>query len=69
MSLAELVVTLSAARVLTEGGVEDPVAEEARSLLDGHVVLDAGLARAGRWPAVDVLESVSRVMDAVVPGE
>lgn len=55
--------------VLTEGRGEDPVAEEARSLLDGHVVLDAGLARAGRWPAVDVLGSVSRVMDAVVGGE
>jgi type III secretion protein N (ATPase) len=55
--------------VLTEGGADDPVAEEARSLLDGHLVLDPGLARAGRWPAIDVLESVSRVMGSVVPEE
>jgi len=55
--------------VLTEGAADDPVAEEARSLLDGHVVLDPSAARAGRWPAVDVLESVSRVMDAVVDGD
>jgi type III secretion protein N (ATPase) len=55
--------------VLTEGRADDPVAEEARSLLDGHIVLHPGLARSGRWPAIDVLESVSRVMDAVVPTE
>jgi type III secretion protein N (ATPase) len=52
--------------VLTDGDGQDPVAEEARALLDGHIALSARLARAGRWPAVDVLESVSRVMDAVV---
>jgi len=55
--------------VLTENTVDDPVAEEARSLLDGHIVLDTAAARAGRWPAIDVLESVSRVMDAVVDRE
>lgn len=54
--------------VLTEDG-EDPVAEEARSLLDGHIVLSEKLARAGLYPAVDVTSSVSRVMDAVVSFE
>ncbi|MCP4606816.1 MAG: FliI/YscN family ATPase [Proteobacteria bacterium] len=52
--------------VLTEGERGDPVAEEARSLLDGHIVLSPKLARAGRWPAIDIVRSVSRVMDAVV---
>jgi FliI/YscN family ATPase len=55
--------------VLTEGGADDPVAEEARSLLDGHIALSPSLAQAGRWPAVDVLKSVSRVMDAVVAAD
>jgi FliI/YscN family ATPase len=56
--------------VLTEGNAErgdDPLAEEARSLFDGHLVLSARLAQAGRWPAVDLLASVSRVADRVVP--
>lgn len=50
--------------VLTEGK-DDPVSEEARSVLDGHIVLSERLARAGLYPAVEVTASVSRVMDAV----
>ncbi|MEZ4473370.1 MAG: FliI/YscN family ATPase [bacterium] len=53
--------------VLVEGdAVDDPVAEEARALLDGHIVLDAAAAGAGRFPAVDVARSVSRCMDDLV---
>ncbi len=49
--------------VLVEGDdSDDPVAEEARALLDGHLALDAGLAGAGRFPAVAVGRSVSRCM-------
>lgn len=48
-----------------DGGVDDPVAEEARSLLDGHIVLSRRLAEAGRFPAIDVLASRSRLMDRV----
>ncbi|MCA9540982.1 MAG: EscN/YscN/HrcN family type III secretion system ATPase, partial [Myxococcales bacterium] len=49
--------------VLVEGqAADDPVAELARALLDGHLVLDAALAGAGRFPAVAVGESVSRCM-------
>lgn len=52
--------------VLVEGEAsEDPVAEEARAILDGHVVLSAALARAEHFPAIDVLESRSRLMEAV----
>jgi type III secretion protein N (ATPase) len=51
--------------VLTEGGPADPVAEEARAALDGHIALSERLARAGRWPAIDVAASISRVMRAI----
>lgn len=52
--------------VLVEGDEEsDPIAEETRSLLDGHIVLSNQLAQAGRFPAIDVLASRSRVMGAV----
>lgn len=43
----------------------DPLAEEVRSLLDGHFVLSRKLAEAGHFPAIDVLASVSRVMSQV----
>jgi type III secretion protein N (ATPase) len=53
--------------VLVEGGdLDEPIADEARGLLDGHVLLDRGLAARGRFPAVDVVGSLSRVMDRVV---
>ena len=58
------------ATVLSDGPDEhDPVSEAARSLLDGHIVLSSALARAGRFPAVDVLASASRTMAAVVNTE
>jgi flagellum-specific ATP synthase len=43
----------------------DPVADSARSLLDGHIVLSRKLAEKGHFPAVDILASVSRLMPAV----
>ncbi|HEU4382264.1 MAG TPA: FliI/YscN family ATPase [Anaeromyxobacteraceae bacterium] len=56
--------------VLVAGGdLEEPVADEVRGLLDGHVVLERALAARGRFPAVDVLQSLSRLMPAVAsPG-
>lgn len=49
--------------VLAEGAVkDDPIAEEVRSLVDGHIVLSRALAEKGVFPAVNVLESLSRLM-------
>lgn len=56
--------------VLTEGdAASDPVAEEARSILDGHIVLSAELAQRNYFPAVDVLRSRSRLMEQVADEE
>ena len=56
--------------VLIEGDdLQDPVADSARSILDGHIVLDRELATANHYPAIDVLGSVSRVAPHVTTGD
>jgi flagellum-specific ATP synthase len=53
--------------VLTEGDdQQDPVADAARAILDGHIVLSRQLAESGHYPAVDVEASVSRVMPQII---
>ncbi|MED1822904.1 flagellar protein export ATPase FliI [Brevibacillus agri] len=49
--------------------MNDPIADTARGILDGHIVLDRKIAQKGHFPAIDVMASVSRVMSEIVSDE
>ena len=56
--------------MLAEGDdQQDPIADSARAILDGHIVLSRALADAGHYPAIDVEQSISRAMVSLISPE
>jgi len=56
--------------VLTEGDdPQDPIADSARAILDGHIVLDRSLAESGHYPAINIEQSISRAMHSITTPE
>jgi type III secretion protein N (ATPase) len=56
--------------ILVQGGdMEEPIADEVRGILDGHVILNRDLGARNHWPAIDVLPSLSRVMSGIASPE
>ncbi len=56
--------------VLIDGDdINDPISDQSRSILDGHIILTRELTEQGFYPPIDILQSASRVMDKVVNGE
>ncbi len=51
------------------GDMEEPIADEVRGILDGHFILNRALGERNQWPAMDVLASLSRVMNGIVSKE
>jgi type III secretion protein N (ATPase) len=51
------------------GDMEEPIADEVRGILDGHIILNRALGARNHWPAIDVLPSLSRVMSGIAAPE
>lgn len=56
--------------ILVQGGdMEEPIADEVRGILDGHIILNRALGARNHWPAIDILPSLSRVMSGIASEE
>jgi type III secretion protein N (ATPase) len=56
--------------VLVAGGdMEEPISDEVRGILDGHIILNRALGARNHWPAIDVLPSLSRVMSGIASSD
>ncbi|MCK5689116.1 FliI/YscN family ATPase [Myxococcota bacterium] len=51
------------------GDMDEPIADEVRGILDGHIILNRALGARNHWPAIDILPSLSRVMTGIVNDE
>lgn len=51
------------------GDMEEPIADEVRGILDGHIILNRVLGERNHWPAIDILPSLSRVMSGIISPE
>ena len=49
--------------------MDEPIADEVRGILDGHIILDRALGSRNHWPAIDILQSLSRVMSNIAADE
>jgi len=56
-------ITLIASVLIDGDDHNDPVADAVRGIVDGHIVLDRSIAAEGRWPAINLLQSISRLSD------